>query len=205
MVKKTMTMAAILVAAATANADEYQVVHQAAPTPIGEMKPCDAIKALGDLPTEGAKCKKVASKKMSGGGTAVLYALGGPKDGFVRYAIVLDGKKVSPPVDLMSDDAMGGKHVELGKSTPKLRAVTVNGQGAVALDLVTKFTYSVSDVDSGKTVENHPYKRYDYLVCNGDACLVAGFGGNYESCHASLSNDGILTHACDQDTELQFK
>jgi hypothetical protein len=204
---KTMTTAAIWFALiTTANADELQVVQQTTTTSLPSgTKPCDAIKAYGDVPVDTVKCKKIATKKVAGVGTAVLYALGTPKDGFVRYAIVIDDKAISPPVELMEDDAMGGKHIGLGKSTPKLRAITVAGAPAVARDLVTKFTFTETDMDSGKVMVNQSFKRYDYVVCKDGACLVSGFGGAFESCHASLSNDGLLTHACDEDTELQFR
>jgi hypothetical protein len=203
---KTMTMAAILFAVVgSAHADQEQVVHHAELTAVASGgKPCDAIIALGDVPMEKPTCKKVASKKVKGVGTAVLYALGTPKDGFVRYAIVVDGKLVSPPVDLMEDDAMGGKHVGIGKITPKLRAITVSSVPAVALDVTTKLVFTETDMDSGKQLDHHAFQRYDYVVCNGTSCMVSGFGGAFEACHASLSNDGVLTHACDEDTELMF-
>ena len=43
---------------------------------------------------------------------------------------------------------------------------------------------------SGKST----WKSYDYVVCNGSRCITADFGGINQNCHASLSNDGVLTH-----------
>lgn len=196
--------------ASTAYADDEPVFTEAAPTSLDPaVKPCDAVRALEEAqPIDQGKCKKLGAKKIAGLGKAALYGITEPGE-MARYGFVIDGKLASPTIDLFTESAMGGKTDMLGKVTAKLRAIKVGGKSAFALDVTAHFTHDQTDPETDKLASSTPFLRRAFVICGQNSqgtldCEVASFGGPWANCTARLSDDGILTHSCEQDDEVTW-
>jgi len=182
-----LTLALVALSPAIATADDAVTSTAGAPVAAGA--------ALG---------KPVSTKKIAGLGTASVYAT--KDDGGVHYSLVIaapGGSIKSPVVDFVGDCGMH-KCDSPGKATPKLRAITVGGKPAAALQLTVRMTHETTNPDTGKTTKAESWQRNVFLVCNDKTCLQADFGTRGAPCTASLSATGDLTHACQATDTLAF-
>ena len=79
---------------------------------------------------------------------------------------------------------------EPGKARVSLKAVTVGGKPAAALEV---------------RVRHRTWTRTFFAVCNDKTCLTAAFGAPDTACTASLSKAGRLTYSCQATERLAFQ
>lgn len=187
-------LAFLLAAPVVAHADGESIVEDAGLT--------DVAAGTSGCPS----CKLVKTKKVKGLGTARLYRSHDADGDWTQLVLVVtgtDGKAhAASPIDISQDCAMGGKCAIPGKITAKLRAITVGGKPAAALDVDAQYFWELTDMDTGTLISSREFHERTILACTAKSCQEARVGGPYEDCHATLTDDGHVVHACDSTTDL---
>lgn len=168
------------------------------PEPVWRVAPGDTLMA-GDRVGRAVK-----SLAVRGVGRATMYVDDETHD-FRRVSLVIEtanGAIWSPAITLALDCGMG-KCDEPGEPRARLRAITVGGKPAAALDLTVSHTFVHYD-DDGRAASTRHWKRRVFIVCNTNTCAAADLGSPYLACTATLSATGVLRHRCETTETLAF-
>jgi hypothetical protein len=179
--------------ATTAHADVQQEAFSA---------PADPCKSIGGKCTRGAK---LATKVVTGD-IAKATLLRGDSDDGTSFGFTLEWggmKMLSPVVTEEAGDCAAGSCYKR-TLTSKLRAITVGGDPAIALEVTAAWKKVINQ--NGEVAAT--WTTHHFVVCGkpekGWTCVTAQFGERDAPCTASLSKTGELTSRCTKTDELAF-